>query len=172
MNAWWSRATSARWLRFNTIGGIGLLVQLGVLWLLTDACGLHPLVAAPIAIEATILHNFFWHLHWTWRDRPGTKLVWRLARFHVTNGAISVLGNLGLMAALIGLAKMHYLLANLLSVAVCSLVNFVVSDVVVFQRSPMNRVEVETGKLGLRTVRSFDKPALSRVEGRMSGVEL
>ena len=33
--------------------------------------GLHYLVAAMLAIELAALHNFVWHLRWTWGDRPG-----------------------------------------------------------------------------------------------------
>jgi putative flippase GtrA len=113
---------------------MGLLLQLGCLWTLKDGLGLHYLAAAALAIELAVLHNFVWHVHWTWADRPAARvdLVRRFVRFNLTNGAISIGGNLVLMAALVQLAHMHYLLAHLLSVAVCSLANFVISDIVVF----------------------------------------
>jgi putative flippase GtrA len=128
------RRNGARWLVFNTVGAMGLLVQLACLWTLRNALGLHYLVAAFLAIELAILHNFCWHLRWTWADRPATPadLVRRLALFNLTNGAISIAGNLALMATLVELAKVHYLVAHLLSVGVCSWANFVVSDIVVF----------------------------------------
>jgi len=45
----------------------------------------------------------------------------------------SILGNLLLMAVFVDLGRMNYLLANLATVAVCSLGNFLVSDRFVFQ---------------------------------------
>ena len=92
----------ARWLAFNIVGARGLLVQLASLWALRSGLGLHYLVATALAIGLAIAHNFFWHVRWTWGDRPATRreLVRRLARFGMTNGAISILGNLALMAAL------------------------------------------------------------------------
>lgn len=94
------------------------------------------LLATAIAIELTIVHNFVWHVHWTWRDRPvpAIDLARRLVVFNLANGAISIFGNLGLMAVLVDVAGVQYLLANLLSAIACSLANFAVSDVVVFAR--------------------------------------
>ena len=128
------RRNGTRWLVFNTVGAIGLLMQLACLWTLRNTFDLHYLVAASLAIELAILHNFFWHVRWTWADRPATPadLVRRLVLFNLTNGAISIAGNLALMATLVELARVHYLVAHLLSVGACSWANFVVSDIVVF----------------------------------------
>ena len=123
-----------RWLIFGAVGAIGLLVQLACLWALRDLFGVHYLVAAMLAIELATLHNFAWHVRWTWSDRPGVPgdLLRRLVRFNLTNGAISIAGNLVLMLALVEMAGMPYLIANLAAVAVCACANFVASDVVVF----------------------------------------
>ena len=59
-----------RWTMFNAVGVVGLLFQLACLATLRDVLGLHYLVATVVAIELTILHNFSWHVRWTWADRP------------------------------------------------------------------------------------------------------
>ena len=44
-------------------------------------------VAMPVAVEAAVLTNFFWHERWTWHDRVQASGRWsRLLRFHITNG--------------------------------------------------------------------------------------
>jgi putative flippase GtrA len=123
-----------RWTMFNAVGIVGLLFQLACLATLRDILGLHYLVATVVAIELTLLHNFWWHVQWTWADRPFSRrlLVRRLARFHVTNGAVSLAGNVVVMAGLVEIGQINYLAANVISVAVCGLVNFVLSDRVVF----------------------------------------
>jgi outer membrane lipoprotein-sorting protein len=50
----------------------------------------------------------------------------------LTNGALSILGNLVFMRLLVGSLGFHYLLANLVTIAICSLLNFIVSDRLVF----------------------------------------
>jgi putative flippase GtrA len=56
----------------------------------------------------------------------------RLVRFNLTNGAVSILGNLALMKVMVGLGHMNYLLANGMSITLCSAANFLVSEEWVF----------------------------------------
>jgi putative flippase GtrA len=48
-----------RWVKFNAVGGIGILVQLGTLTLLRSGLGVNYLLATALAVEAAVLHNFF-----------------------------------------------------------------------------------------------------------------
>jgi len=109
-------------------------VQLGALSLLT-ALGVKYMLATTLAVEAAVLHNFLWHEHFTWADRSqgrGYATTFRLVRFNATTGAVLIGGNLLLMRLLVGEAHLRPLLANLISIAGCSLVNFLVSDRWVF----------------------------------------
>jgi len=132
-----SRATSipVRWLKFNVVGGIGIVVQLAALFLLKGVLHFNYLAATAIAVEAAVVHNFVWHEQFTWADR--IKSSWRrtlsrFLRFHLANGAVSILGNLALMKVMVGLGHMNYLVANAISIALCSLLNFLVSEESVF----------------------------------------
>jgi putative flippase GtrA len=124
----------AHWLKFNAVGVIGVGVQLVVLVLLKTGLGLHYLLATFLAVEATILHNFIWHERWTWIDRTAgaTGVLGRLVRFNLANGMVSLGGNLGLMWFFVSRFHLNYLVANLVSIVLCSIVNFVVSDKLVF----------------------------------------
>ena len=124
-----------RWLRFNLVGGIGIAIQLVLLFLLKSVLHVNYLAATALAVEATVIHNFLWHERYTWADR--VRPSWqnslpRLLRFNLTNGAVSITGNLGLMKLMIDLGHINYLVANAIAIALCSLVNFVVSDEYVF----------------------------------------
>lgn len=126
------RETGVRWLKFNAVGGIGIGVQLIVLAVLKSGLHLDYLLATGLAVEAAVIHNFRWHERFTWADRVGEASLVRFVKFNLTTGLFSIVGNLVLMRALVGWAGMNYLLANGVTIAVCSLVNFVVSDRVVF----------------------------------------
>lgn len=118
--------------KFAFVGAIGVLIQLAVLEVLT-ALGLHYLWATAFAVEAAVLHNFMWHQRFTWRDRSqSAETGVRLLRFHLSNGTISILGSLLLMRWLVGQFGMRVLLANLLTIAACSVGNFLASDRWVF----------------------------------------
>jgi putative flippase GtrA len=49
---------------------------------------------------------------------------------------VSILGNLLLMRLLVGTLQMNYFAANVIAIAACSLVNFLLSDCFVFQAEP------------------------------------
>ncbi len=125
-----------RWCIFNTVGFIGIGIQLAALAALHRWGGLHYLAATALAVETAVLHNFVWHERWTWADRSSSTLresLTRLARFNLTNGAISIACNLLLMSFLVGGAGIPYLPANLLSIVTASIANFLASDLYVFR---------------------------------------
>ena len=121
-----------RWCKFNAVGAMGTVVQLVALTLLKSGLHLNYLVATALAVEAAVIHNFFWHERYTWADRESTSRLIRFAKFNLSNGVISILGNIALMRLLVGAIGLNYFVANALSIAGCSLLNFVVSDRLVF----------------------------------------
>ena len=125
----------ARWMKFNLVGGVGIAVQLLMLWLLT-ACGVGYMLATALAVESAVLHNFVWHERFTWVDRRNGHLVQslaRLLRFNLSTGTVSIVGNLLLMRLLVGQAHVRPILANTIAIAACSVLNFIVSDRWVFR---------------------------------------
>jgi putative flippase GtrA len=120
--------------KFAFVGAIGIVVQLAVLQALT-AVDCHYLWATGLAVEAAVLHNFVWHQRFTWGDRGGsrrTETGVRMLRFHLSNGAISIFGSLLLVRWLVGEMGMGVLVANVLTIAACSVGNFLASDRWVF----------------------------------------
>lgn len=127
------RSMGARWLKFNTVGGVGIFVQLAILATLRTGFHFDYLMATALAVEAAVVHNFFWHERLTWTDRAAESRVSRFMKFNLTTGLFSIVGNLALMKWCVGIFHMQYLLANVITIAACSLVNFAVSDRFVFQ---------------------------------------
>ena len=150
-------STLVRWVKFNLVGAFGIGVQFGALFLLKGLLHWQYLVATAIAVEIAVLHNFVWHEQFTWADRAamcsdGKHLssdradfrsigldrlhssLHRLWRFHLANGAISILGNLLLMRVMVGIGNINYLVANAIAIAVCSIINFLLSDQWVFEK--------------------------------------
>jgi putative flippase GtrA len=131
-----SRQTLWRGVKFYAVGGIGIGVQLVVLVFFRSFLHMDYRLATVLAVETAVIHNFLWHEKVTWADRAGPRAshwLTRLVKFNATNGFLSIVGNLVLLQVLVGGLGMNYLVANLLTIAVCSVVNFVVSDRFVFE---------------------------------------
>ena len=116
--------TLIRWGKFNLVGAFGMVVQLAALALFERMAPGHYMVTSAAAVEIAVLHNFVWHLHYTWRDRSDGSTAKQLLRFHVTNGLVSIVGNLALMRVLVHGAHMPVLVANLIAIGCCSVANF------------------------------------------------
>jgi putative flippase GtrA len=126
-----------RFLRFNLVGLLGIVTQLTTLTILNRAIPARYLLTSTFAVELTLLHNFLWHLHYTW---PQTRLTRRAAtsallRFHLSNGLISLLGNLAFMHLFVHSAHLPVLLANAITIATCGLANFLLAHHWVFSQS-------------------------------------
>jgi putative flippase GtrA len=123
-------------IKFNVVGFGGFALQAGALFFLTHIThSISYLTATVLAVELAVLNNFVWHQLWTWRDRPSAtrgETLRRLAKFNVTTGLVSIFGNLVFMSILVGRLGFAIVLANLISVLACSLLNFVLADRIAF----------------------------------------
>ena len=121
--------TFIRWSKFNLVGSMGMAVQLAALALINHCAPGHYLIASAAAVELTLLHNFVWHLRYTWRDRrDGSAKLTQLMRFHLSNGLVSLLGNLALMRILVHDAHLPVLVSNMIAILCCSMINFCLGD--------------------------------------------
>jgi dolichol-phosphate mannosyltransferase len=143
---------SVRYLQFNLVGVLGIVVQLTVLSIAYHVLGWHYLVSTALAVEAAVLQNFVWHERWTWSERcegSWRDSMHRLIRFHAGNGVVSVAGNLLLMKTLVAMLAWPVLLANLVSIAACSLANFALGHWYVF---PDSETQAQPGRRSVAPV--------------------
>ena len=124
--------TLSRPVIFALVGAVGFACQLAALHLLVVG-GLPVGVSTAAAVLTAVAHNFLWHRRWTWRDRAVAPVSapTQLLRFVGLNGLVSLAGNVVITAGLAA-SGMPVLAANGVAVVVCSVVNFVLADRMVF----------------------------------------
>lgn len=124
-------------LRYMLVGGSGAVLNMAILFLLTEFAGLHYLVSAGIAVETGILATFVLHDHWTFPERGGDAsraLVERLGKYHsvaLVGGAL----NWTLLALFTEFLGVYYLLANALAIILAFLWNYTGNVVWTWRRS-------------------------------------
>jgi len=132
-----------RFFRFNLVGLLGIVTQLTTLTVLNHAFPRHYLLTSTLAVEFTLLHNFVWHLHYTWPEASEGRTreaFAQLFRFHLSNGLVSLIGNLLLMRFFVHSTHLPVLLANALSIACCGLANFLLAHHWVFPRTTQSLI--------------------------------
>ena len=125
-----------RWLAFNGVGALGVLVQLAAVTIFVRTLHAPYLWATAAAVESALLHNFLLHQRWTWRDRPARsarELLIRLLRFHALNGLVSLAGNIVIAALLTGGLGVDPVVSNFAAILSCAMLNFVASERLVFK---------------------------------------
>lgn len=125
-----------RWFRFNAIGMMGTGVQLVVIFFLRTLFQLNYFIATMIAVQCSLIHNFFWHQRWTWKNSVSTgrrESFQRFLKFNSTSGTISMMGNLGFTSILVQAVHLPYLVSNILAIGGCNVLNFVLANNFAFQ---------------------------------------
>ncbi|MBF8296804.1 MAG: Dolichyl-phosphate beta-D-mannosyltransferase [Bacteroidetes bacterium] len=124
-----------RFLKFGVVGASGVVVNMGGLYLFKEFAGIPYFIASLFAIELSILSNFTVNLLWTWRDRAGEGTLWtKILRYHIGAGATAFLGNYLVLIALTELLGLHYMVSNLIGIAVGTLSNYIINDLWTFRK--------------------------------------
>jgi dolichol-phosphate mannosyltransferase len=118
-----------RLIKFVGVGLSGVVVNEGVLWLLTEFAGLQYYISSIFAIEASIISNFILNDHFTFSDRRTGKtgsFFKRLLKFNLTCAAGAVI-QYGFLLLLTEVAGLNYLLSNLIGIIIAFIWNYVLS---------------------------------------------
>jgi putative flippase GtrA len=123
-----------RFLRFNGVGALGICVQLSTVAALTAWLNVDVAAATTVGVAAAVVHNFIWHREWTWADRraEGRRLLLTFCSFVLSNGAVSLVGNVAIVSILVRWTGLDGVAANVLAIGACGVVNYWLGDRVVF----------------------------------------
>lgn len=128
--------SAARMVRFGIVGGSGVIVNQGFLMLFHGVAGLPLLLSSIVAIELSIINNFVWNSLWTWKYNYGGSLkLWlqKCLQYHTTTVLTAFIGNVLVLMALVKLFGIDYRIANLIGIAVGSVLNYFLAEVWVFR---------------------------------------
>ncbi len=115
--------------KFGIVGLSGIIVNLGVLFLLVECTPTDKILASFIAIELSILNNFIWNDMWTFRSVENRKVSrwWhRLVSFNLVSvGGVVI--NLGLFYFMTSWFATYYMLSQLAGILAAFAWNFIIN---------------------------------------------
>jgi dolichol-phosphate mannosyltransferase len=119
---------------FGIVGGLGTIVNLLMLYLGIEFLGFVELIASIVAIEISIIHNFFLNNFWTFKKRKHKKnFLERFLWFQF--GSLATM-SINAIVFYIGfsLLGIHYLIAQLIGIIIAFLLNFLLSSKIIFKK--------------------------------------
>jgi len=113
--------------KYYAVGASGVLVNLGLLFYLTEYVGLWYFLSYSLAISASITSNFILNKFWTFRDSINSQ---KTIVMYVKFASVSFLGmaiQLGSVYFLVESLSVYYMLAALISISIAGAINFIIN---------------------------------------------
>ena len=135
------RIFSRRFLKFGTVGASGTVVNIGVLYLAQEyvfdtvqSTEVRLNLSLASAIFLATLNNFFWNRLWTWADRKQHHHLSWPAQFGQYTLACWLSIALQVLFTNLLAPHFYYQIANLIAIALTSVLNFLLNDIWTFGR--------------------------------------
>ena len=136
-----------RFSKFGTVGLSGTVVNLMVLYIGQEIVfrDIHPRetrlhLSLALAIFLATINNYLWNRSWTWGDRKGKArhgFFLQMGQYFVACGlAIGIQYGLTLLLA----EYVHYMIANILSIIVAAISNYLLNDAWTFSATVRRRL--------------------------------
>lgn len=113
--------------KYYAVGASGVLVNLGLLYYLTEYVGLWYFLSYVLAISVSITSNFVLNKFWTFIDSIDSQ---RTIVMYVKFVSVSMLGmavQLGSIYVLVESLTVYYMLAALISICIAGAINFIIN---------------------------------------------
>lgn len=113
--------------KYYAVGASGVLVNLGLLYYLTEYVGLWYFLSYALAISVSITSNFVLNKFWTFTDSIDSQ---RIIVMYVKFVSVSMLGmaiQLGSIYVLVESLTVYYMLAAFISICIAGAINFIIN---------------------------------------------
>jgi len=113
--------------KYYAVGASGILVNLGLLYYLTEYVGLWYFLSYALAISVSITSNFILNKFWTFRDSiDSQKTIVMYVKF-VSVSLVGMAIQLGSVYVLVESLTVYYMLAALISICIAGAINFIIN---------------------------------------------
>jgi len=139
-NAWWIRVRSAgTFIKLLLVGAAGVIVNLGFFTLLLKM-GINKYLASPIAIQISIVSNYFLNNYWTFRWRiTADSIQVRGVKFNLVSLASLGISYMAFILLSVSFPHVHPVLVQFLGIIPAIGINYLGNSYWTFRQSPKDR---------------------------------
>jgi dolichol-phosphate mannosyltransferase len=109
--------------KFSFVGLIGTLINIGVLYLLTEYFEVYYLFSAVISFILAMTNNFIWNKIWTFGERINSNLGMKYIKFALVS-ITALLFNLFFLYIFTEIFGIYYIISQILAIGISLIINF------------------------------------------------
>jgi len=119
--------------KFALVGVVNTLINLVVLYVLTDFFKIYYLTSAILAFLVAVTNSFFLNKIWTFKENIRDKAVKKYSKFFVVS-LIALLVNLTFLYIFTDVFHVYYLLSQIIAIGISLWVNFLGNKLWTFKK--------------------------------------
>lgn len=111
-------------IKFGFVGGTAFIIDAGVLFILTDLCGIYYLVSGAISFTVSVIYNYILSVKWVFDTNKKVKKTQELIVFI----GLSVIGlgiNQLIMWITVDFIHIYYMFSKIVATAIVMIYNFI-----------------------------------------------
>jgi dolichol-phosphate mannosyltransferase len=117
------RAVFQQFIKFLIGGTGGVILYYLLLWALTEFSGLWYMASAVAASIANYTTNFLVQKYWTFQNKDISRIRSQAVLYGLMVAALFIL-NLSLLYVFVEYGRLHYLVAQVISTCVCTIISY------------------------------------------------
>lgn len=111
-------------IKFGFVGGTAFVIDAGLLFLLTEFCGIHYLISGTISFTASVIYNYILSVKWVFDAKKDANKTQEFIIFIV----LSVIGlgiNQLFMWLFVDMMHIYYMLSKIIATVIVMIYNFI-----------------------------------------------
>lgn len=111
-------------IKFGFVGGTAFVIDAGLLFLLTELCGIHYLISGTISFTASVIYNYILSVKWVFDAKKDANKTQEFIIFIV----LSVIGlgiNQLFMWLFVDMMHIYYMLSKIIATVIVMIYNFI-----------------------------------------------
>ena len=111
-------------IKFRFVGGTAFVIDAGLLFLLTEFCGIHYLISGMISFTASVIYNYILSVKWVFDAKKDANKTQEFIVFIV----LSVIGlgiNQLFMWLFVDMMHIYYMLSKIIATVIVMVYNFI-----------------------------------------------
>lgn len=122
-----NRTQIHQFIKFGIVGGLGVVINTGILYALRSMLGMHLLAASAIATEVAIIGNFIGNHFFTFNERKENHIRKKFISFQIIS-LITITGTAGLLWGLTTLfGEEQLILFNIIAISIMFIFNYLLN---------------------------------------------